>query len=138
MSTSIQGPHTSPSEPVVPSYAWVKLGSTRPIRVPTSNCSIVDDLIKLIKNQELPNQLQTIDVNQINLYSSNDINSTPLRADLSLSILLTPPNVAGTSYDNPLYIKIIDADSGIASSSNGKLYIFHFSVALNLTHCSIF
>jgi hypothetical protein len=119
MSTSIQSSHIS-SEPIIPTYVWVQLGSTRPIRVSTSNSLIIDELIKLIKYQELPNQLRTVDSNQINIYTSNDNNATPLPPDLILSTLFTQPNAVGTTAKNPLYIKIIDIDNDIASSSSSS------------------
>ena len=48
-----------------PSKIWIKYGDSRPVRL-TFDGEIVDDLIRAIK-KELPNQLDSIDVNQINL-----------------------------------------------------------------------
>jgi hypothetical protein len=67
----------------------------------------------------LPNQLRALDINQINLYSSNDSNAEPLDPGLEVSALFTSSNAAGATSRNPLYIKIIDADI----ASKGKYIV---------------
>jgi hypothetical protein len=112
------------STAAIGSFVWVHLSNntkSHPVEIYIGDCRNISQLIKLIK-AELSPDLDNVSIARINLYSSNDSNAEPLDPGLEVSALFTSSNAAGATSKNPLYIKIIDADIIITSSSKG-MYI---------------
>jgi hypothetical protein len=113
------------STAAIGSFVWVHLSNStksHPVEIYIGDCRNISQLIKLIK-AELSPKLDNVSIDQINLYSSNDNNATALRPGLNLSTLFTQPNVAGTTYDTPLYIKV---EEGVFTSLDKGLLYFSF------------
>jgi len=89
-----------------PVFIWVQYGNGRASKVSTSDCLDVDDLIKAITKVLSP-KLNEVPVDEIELYTSNDQNATPLRPGIQLSSLFVGDSYAGKQDDNPLYVRII-------------------------------
>jgi len=70
----------------LPDRIWIQLPPGDAVRIPIKDCEIVDDLKEVIKNKLSPD-LNDVPVHKINLYTSNDLNATPLRPGIQLSSL---------------------------------------------------
>ena len=105
---------TSQQKPV---FVWIQYGNGRASKVSTTDCLDIDDLKEVIKNKLSP-KLNDVPVDEIELYTSNDQNATPLRPGIQLSSLFVGDSYAGKQDDNPLIVRIIQNEKPTAT---GKL-----------------